>query len=71
MLAAVLPLWVALYFWGSNLEIRREGWFTILPPEMEHIRIGILVVAFSTILGIALVLTDFVQWLRQRAKSYD
>ena len=68
LLMAVVPVWAGLFFWARRIEIRRVEWWSPLPPEFDHIRMGMLVVILATMLGIGLLAADFLQWLRKKTK---
>lgn len=69
VLMAVVPPWMALLFWARSVDVRDVGWWSPLPPEFDHIRMGLWVAALATILGIGLLVADFVQWLKRRSKT--
>jgi hypothetical protein len=52
VLMAVFPVWVALFFWARTVEVRDVGWWSPLPPEFDHIRMGVRVTVLAIILGI-------------------
>jgi hypothetical protein len=70
-LMAVAPIWIGLYFWGRNIDFKREGWSSPFPREFDHIRMGVWVAVLTTMLGIGLLAADFIQWHRNRVKSDD
>jgi hypothetical protein len=71
VLMAAAPVWAGLYFWARSVEVRQMEWWSPLPPEFDHIRIGVWVAVLATMLGIGLLAADFVQWRRKKTKSDD
>ncbi len=69
VLAAVVPVWVGLFLWARSVEVRQVEWWSPLPPEFDHIRMGVWVVVLATMLGIGLLAADFLRWLRKKTKS--